>query len=196
MAQAAMVVEEPSEYEAARRRWTDFQARREAARTKVQGLEAAVQLADHRTAQPNAPASELLSRRAAEALQGATPSPRRLLQLLDDAREAAEVVETEVAAEHRTWEAARRTEHERIAIGLQPRHRAAVLAIAKAVEALSAATSAERAVRDELAATGLAPLGSGFLPDCSSALQVGTLDEWSSRASAWARDMHRIGVLR
>jgi hypothetical protein len=79
---------------------------------------------------------------------------------------------------------------------LQPKHRAAVKQLAAAVEALSAAITAEREVRDEMQASGLAANGSGYLSDCSSQLGTGTLDEWSSRASAWARDMRRLGVLR
>jgi uncharacterized protein YukE len=196
MAQVAAKIEQPSEFEQARARWTAFQARREQRREQVEGYEAALQLADHRLARPDAPQNDVLARRAARVLQEHPMSARRLHQQLEDVREELEAIQGQVAAEHDLWQAALAAEHERVALTLQPRHRQAVEAIGQAVEQLSQAITAEREVREEMQATGLAPLGSALLPDCSSMLRVGTLDEWSSRASAWARDMHRIGIIR
>ena len=98
-------------------------------------------------------------------------------------------------AECEAWAATCRRETTRIARELQRPHKRAVKAIAKAVEALSLAIADEIEIRAELSRTAPEP-ESAHLPDCSTDLRVGTLVDWNSAASAWARKMRKLEILR
>ena len=92
------------------------------------------------------------------------------------------------------WAAACRRETTLIASALQPRHRRAVKKMAKALEALSIAMTEEHETRAELHRT--APeRESAHLPDCSHDLNIGTLADWNSPASGWARRMRKLTIL-
>jgi hypothetical protein len=195
MSRATAAAEQPAnDFETARRRFDEFKARREQARLQAEGLQAALQLADTRQASADAPVNLVLNRQAAIALQGGTLSPRQIRRELEEVQETVDALTEQAPAEFQAWELARRAEADRIALELQPAHRAAALAIARAVEQLSAAIIAERQVRAEFAAFGLEP-ESGYLPDASSRLRAGTLAEFESNVSAWRRDMLRLGVI-
>ena len=93
----------------------------------------------------------------------------------------------EAAAATAEWRAALADESARIAAELRPKHIAAVAKIARAVEALSAAVEAERALRAELGelAGGMVDAGHEF----------GTLAEYGSTLSGWNRRMLSLGLL-
>lgn len=82
-----------------------------------------------------------------------------------------------------------------LAIELQPRHAAAVKAIAAALEALSRALQAEEDVRAELAMAAPMP-ASPYLPDCASLLHAARLSDPRSAAAAWAERVRQLGVLQ
>ena len=93
------------------------------------------------------------------------------------------------------WQGAQRRETNRIAKLLQPAHRAAVVKMVKAVELLSQAIIAERAVLAELAER--APLGqSMFLPDLGCELHVGTLADYDSPLWRWARRVRELKIFK
>ena len=98
------------------------------------------------------------------------------------------------SAEAEIWAAVRQRETNRLGCLLQPRHRAAVKAMAAAMEALSRATADECDVRDEL--RRLAPLPiSPNLPDLSSDLCLGQMADWGGVAWTWARRLRTLGIL-
>lgn len=114
-------------------------------------------------------------------------------QLADIADEIADF-KPKLMVESELWQAARRRETAVIAGKMQPAHKAAITAIAKALEALSIAIEEETATRKELAR--VAPeRESSLLPNCSDDLMVGTLADWNSPASAWARRMRKLNIL-
>ena len=122
------------------------------------------------------------------------PQLRNLARQAEDADEALEDATPGFLVERELWQAACRRETVRIAVGLQPRHRAAVQKIAGALEDLSRAMEAETDVRAELART--APEAtSAYLPDCSSFLQFNSLAVWHTPASQWARHMRKMEIL-
>jgi hypothetical protein len=146
---------------------------------------------------------------ARNALQGRITDLKRQLTAADRAwqanriRDGLDRVEGDLAelagnlgAERQLWDHARNLEAEAVARALQPRHREAVKAIGKALEVLSAAIGAERAARDAFASAGIPETSESLLlPDCSTALMVGSLDDYGSIASQWNRRMLGLGVL-
>ena len=120
--------------------------------------------------------------------------PRQLADQLDDLIDEIEDFAPKLGVEHELYQAARWRETNRLAGELQPRHRAAVKGMAKALEALSLAMTDEIEIRAELARK--APeRESAKLPDCSSGLLVGTLADWNSAASEWARTVRKLKIL-
>ncbi len=118
----------------------------------------------------------------------------KLIDQLADLEDEIDDSRPKVQIERELWAAARRRETNRLAGELQPRHRAAVLAIAKAVEALSRAMTEETDIRAELARTAPEP-SSAYLPNCIEELVIGTFVDWHSPASAWARRMRKLNIL-
>ena len=120
--------------------------------------------------------------------------PEKLQDDLGDVADEIAVFKPKLGVEHELWQAARRRETNRLAGELQPRHQAAVKGIAKALETLSLAIEQETTTRKELAR--VAPeRESALLPNCSDDLVVGTLADFNSPASAWAKRMRRLKIL-
>ena len=136
-----------------------------------------------------------LNQKAAAFLAGRTLTARELARALETTDEAVVTHEPTVeAAKHRFYRA-RDAEILRLAHLLKPDHRAAVLQLARALEVVSAAIEAERAVRAKLTAAGIGD-APAVLPDTSAELGLGTFDEWNSRLSEWRRKYHVLGVLK
>lgn len=184
----------PDNFAAASIRWRAIDGARRALIKRRESLRMALNLAalgDDADSERAAIARE----QAGEFLPLAKSFPRRVEVELEET----DFKLAEGAVEHRRqrelFQAACDGETTRVAVALQPRHRAAVEGIAKAVEKLSEAIADERDVRDKLART--APQASSpLLPDASSDLRIGTLAEWATPASQWARRMRAIGILR
>lgn len=181
----------PPSFKEAAARWAKADAKRTALVESHEGMELALNYARHGvdTRVPK----EI--RAKAEPYAGlANGHPRKLAAEIDSVSyEIAENNET-YGDEREKYQAAARVETARIAQALQPRHRVAVKAIAKALEDLSRALEAEADIRAELAHT--APEAtSAYLPDCSSFLSFGSLAAWDSPASVWAREMRRLKIL-
>ena len=90
----------------------------------------------------------------------------------------------------------RRREADTIARELQPRQRAAVKKIAKALEALSIALIEEADVRHEFRQRSPHP-DSAYLPDCTREIaMIGAVGEYGAPAQRWACRMRELGVLK
>ncbi len=112
--------------------------------------------------------------------------------LLDEIEESAPAY----CEEAEVWRGAQQREVNRAACLLQPRQRAAVKAMAKAVEDLSSAIAEERDCHAELRRLApFSPLGSPNLPDLSSDLQIGTLADFQGIAWTWARRLRQLKIL-
>lgn len=132
--------------------------------------------------------------RAAKAFPSGLPKAKLFPDLIEAAEETAHEFKVKLATARDEWATAVRAETTRIAEGLQPMHRAAVAAIATAVEQLSAALAAEEEVRLELQCQ--APeLTSALLPNCSDGLLIGRLDTPFSAASRWAAGVRKLRIL-
>jgi hypothetical protein len=180
------VTNETSAFESAKARWERVSAERRALRDKLDGAKAALVFADYRPG-PGEYLSPTIEDKARRYLDGRAPDRDRLTrQIVDleyELNEAAAIYSIESTA----WKLALENEARRRAEALRPRHRAAVKRMAKAVEELSAAVEAERAVRGELA-----EVGSAALPDASR--EFGTLHEYSSLLSGWNRRLLAEGA--
>jgi hypothetical protein len=183
-----------SPFEEARARWRAAEASFREVLASAEGWRAVALLDRPETADDAVgDHGQVLRDRAERVLQGQPARPRSLRRKLEEVEDAPEEARVRLTVEAAAWERARDAEALRVAQTLRPRHQAAVRQLAACVEALSKATLAERAVREEFQAAGLAPLGSVLLPDCSSGL-LGTLDDFDSTASAWGRRMLQIGA--
>ena len=184
----------PSAYESARQRWAEARAAVRELTERLEDAKAALRLHGYDAGRGERLTLAPIRARAERFLAGRNPSQRHI-------QRAGEDLEDQLAAALGRLRAAQE-DHQRerdlaamaLAKQLQPRHKAAVRRLAKAIEDLSAATAEERAVRAEMLASGLAPTGSPLLPDASGSL-LGTLAEFESPASRWAREMRRLGVL-
>ncbi len=132
--------------------------------------------------------------RVQEAYPDGLPPLRKLARQAEDAAEALDDATPSFLVERELWAAASRRETARIALELQPRHRADVKAIAKALEDLSRSMAAEVETRAELAR--VAPeQSSAYLPNCSGFLSFNSLADWNTPVSQWAREMRRLKIL-
>ena len=132
--------------------------------------------------------------KAAPFMKQAVRRPERLDEQLADVWDEIDDFDPEYQAERDIWNAARRRETTKLAGELQPRHRAAVEKIGEALSALSRAMEEEVEIHAELART--APEAeSALLPNCIVELVIGTLADWNSPASEWARRMRKLGIL-
>ena len=179
------------DFETVRARWTEFRDKDRDLIARHEGIKLALTFAkggvDDR-------APQHLRDKAEPYLALAKRRPRVLANQLEDVVDEIEDFKPKLGVEHELWQAARRRETNRLAGEMQPRHRAAVKAMAKALEALSVAMTDETEIRAELAR--VAPeRESAKLPNCSDGLRVGTLADWNSPASEWARNVRKLKIL-
>ena len=179
------------DFEAAKARWAEIDVKRRKLLEQSDGIRLAQNYArsgvDKRV-------PEAIRAKADPYLKLAKRSPQKMAQQLEDVLYAIEDFDPKFQVERDLYQAACQRETSRVALDLQPRHRAAVKEIVKAIEALSRAMTDEIETRAELART--APdTSSAYLPNCVAGLTIGTLADWNSQASEWARRMRRIGVL-
>jgi hypothetical protein len=123
--------------------------------------------------------------------------PDKVAAELREIDDELELLEPDLRRERELYEADRQRRANLKAIALQPRHRAAVVKIGKALELLSMALQEESDVRSEFAAGMSNDLAMNpHLLDASTELAaVGSLADWNSGASQWARRMQKIGIL-
>jgi hypothetical protein len=179
----------PSEFELARDRYSRSQAELEKLSAEERSLRLALGLANNPTDADSDRCAE--ARRIAGKYYGlAVRRPDQVAARLREIQYELDDRNNEFVTERDLWEVARRRETTRIAEQLAPKHRAAVMAIARAFEALSAAIQSERDVHAELSRT--APeRESALLPSMAPA--IGTLAEYDSVAAAWARRYRQMG---
>ena len=180
-----------SEYQTAKARWAEIDGKFRELVEREEGIKLAVSLAK---SPDEKRVPQHLRDRAAPFMklaQGRMFKRTRVLEALED-----EILELapKRAEESELWQQARRAETSRIALELQPRHRAAVKKIAALIENLSRAMEVESDVRAELARTAPEP-ESGYLPNCIGGLNFGMLSEWGSPASQWAQGMRQLKIL-
>jgi hypothetical protein len=181
----------PSPFDQARARWRAASARRRALLAQLDGCRAALDLALNPRGDKEAPASLVIAETVRRFLDGRTLSTRQLERELERLEDEVAAGAAEHHAEAEAWRGALSAEAARKVAELTPRHRAAVLKIAKAVEALSVAVEAERAVRRELAESELGAHAS--LPDGSH--EFGSLHDYNSLLSAWSRRVRTLGLI-
>ena len=180
-----------SEFDAAKARWTAATAAHRELLDRAEAMHLALKLTSE-NAISRAP--QHLRDRAKPYLKLASKRRPKLLDQLAEVELAIEESNPIYHAECEAWAATCRRETTRIARELQRPHKRAVKAIGAAVEALSVAIYDETAVRAELAKR--APeFESAHLPDCSHDLRIGTLADFNSAASAWARRMRKLEIL-
>ena len=179
------------DFATAKARWAEIDAKHRDLIERRDGIQLALSFSksglDKRT-------PEALVAKARPFLDQARGRPRTLARQLTKLEDEIEDLTTKVQVELELWQAARRQETGRIARDLQPRHRAAIKEIAKAVEALSRAMTEELDTRAELARTAPEQT-SAYLPNCIGGLVIGTLVDWNSPASEWARAMRELKIL-
>ncbi len=179
------------DFEAAKARWAEVDAKRSALVERHDGMELALNYA--RNGVDKRVPKEIRAK-AGPHNNLANRNPQKLAGEIDDVAYEIADSNAEYGAERERWQAASRDETARIAQELQPRHRAAVQKIAGALEDLSRAMEAETGVRAELTRT--APEAtSAYLPDCSSFLNFASLAVWQTPASQWARHMRKMEIL-
>ena len=139
-------------------------------------------------------APEHLREKAKPFLKLAAKRRGKLTDQIADVEDEIDDFKPKLMVENELWQAARRRETNRLAGDLQPRHKVAVKSIATALEALSIAIEEETTTRAALARVAPEP-ESALLPNCSHDLLVGTLTDWNSPASAWARRMRKLQIL-
>ena len=180
-----------SDFETAKARWKKIAGKRREMLARHEGMAAALSLTSGESTRNVA---QSVRDQAAPYLDLAGRRRRKLIGQIEDLVEEIEEFTRKNQDENEIWQAARRRETSRLAGELQPRHRAAVKAMAKALEALSLAMSDEIEVRADLAR--VAPeRDSAKLPDCSTGLAIGTLADWRSPASEWARNVRKLKIL-
>ncbi len=180
-------------FETAAARWREIDAKHRALLDRREGMALAQSLTFNGD---NTRTPQHLRDKAKPYLKLASRRPLKLDEQRADIADEIDEFTPVYQAAHENWQAARRRETNRLASEIQPRHQEAVSAIAKALEALSVAIDDEIATRTELAQVGAPEHESALLPDCSGDLLVGSLADWNSPASAWAREMRKIGILR
>ena len=180
-----------SEFEAAEARWKEFRDKDRELIEREEGLKLALASSSSSGIDDRMP--QHLRDRAEQIAQGVR-RPQELNALLERVHDEIADFKPKLSEEYETYQAARRRETNRLAGELQPRHRSAVKAMAKALEALSLAMTEEIDTRAELVRVAPEHLSSK-LPDCSTGLLVGTLADWNSPASEWARAMRKLTIL-
>lgn len=182
-----------SDFSAAKARWTAIKSRHDELTNLIQGLEVALGYAARPTDWDRVPAN--LKKLAEPHMEAATRKPDRVRAQLRDAVEAEQDLRPELHAEWTAFEAAKQRETSKIALELQPRQRQIILQrLIPAVEQISDALIALADLQKEL--QGRAPNASSmYLPDVSFLLP-GRLDDWSSPASQWRRQLKKMGIIQ
>ena len=181
-----------SEFEAAAARWNEIRGTRNALLDKIASCRLAISMANNPGDNGNVP--DPLRAKAEPYLRDARKWPEKLREIIGETELELENINKTYSDENDLWEAARRRETNRLALALQPKHRAAVRRMADAIEALSAAIADERECRAEL--RRIAPLPeSPNLPDLSSDLLVGCVSEYNAPAWHWARRIRKMNIL-
>jgi hypothetical protein len=140
---------------------------------------------------------EAARRQAGDYFALARKRPDKVAAEIADLDYEIESQEPNVVREREIWNVAVRKEATLIAIGMQPRQRAAAEKIGRGLEMLSAGLDEESLVRQDFANASPDQSVSAYLPDCSMELaSTGSLSDWGSGASVWARRLKGIGILK
>ncbi len=182
------------QYLAAERHWRELDAARARLISEIEGGKLALSLSRSPGGAGRVP--ERLKKLQEPYLKLAEDDPENLAERIKRAhRDLGALRDGKASDSFEVWQGAQRRETNRIAKLLQPAHREAVVKMVKAVEALSQAIIAERAVLAELAER--APLGqSMFLPDFGCELHVGTLADYDSPLWRWARRVRELKIFK
>ena len=122
------------DFETARARWTEFRDKDRDLTDRHEGVKLALTFAKGGVGNLT---PQHLRDKAEPYLKLAKRRPRMLAAQLDDLLDEIEDFKPKLGVEHELYQAARRRETNRLAGELQPRHRAAIKAMAKALESLS-----------------------------------------------------------
>ncbi len=179
------------DFQTAKARWAEVDAKHREMIERLEGMKLAVSFAKSGIAKRT---PQTLRDQADPYMKLATGRPDKMASQYNDLVEDIADFTPKLQVERELWQTACRGETGRIARDLQPRHRAAVKRIAKAMEALSLAMADEMDIHAELARTAPEP-SSAYLPNCVAELTIGTLADWNSPASHWARRMREIRIL-
>lgn len=180
-----------SDFEMAQAEWTAAREKRRTLLNRLDGAKLALALAEHPPIDGEV-RSPVIVERASAYLAGRTLSAHRIRREIEDLQDEIDTAAAEHQEHAERWRRAAGAEASRLADAIRPRHLKAVRAIGAAVEALSAAVEAERAVRNELADKGVAAFTS--LPDAS--VEFGTLAEAHSPLTRWTQRVTALGLLR
>jgi hypothetical protein len=180
-----------TEWQAAQARYRSATEERSKLLAELRSLELAASLANN-PSDAQSPRTDAARRDAAEYLALAKRRPETVAEKI---RDLTYMIEDGAAAyrnEVDLYHAAMRAESNRVAAELAPAHRDTVRRVAKAIEELSRATAAERNVRAEFSRRAPEQV-SARLPPLDGCW--GTLGEWGSILSAWARTARKLGYL-
>lgn len=160
---------------------------------RIENIRLALSLARNTSDRARVPADLLLRAEPFEAQAASDPAglQRRLAETEADLAKIAQRIGN---GAHEAYERARRREGSRIALELQLQHRAAVGAMAAALEQLSQAIEAEREVHEAFAAVS-PTASSAYLPNVGVELGVGSLGDCDSPAWRWRKRIHELGIL-
>lgn len=179
-----------SDFELAQAAWADAREKRRTLLARLDGAKLALGLIEHPPIDGEV-RSPVVVERANTYLGRRVLSARNVRRDVEDMED--ELARTAAAHQEAAerWRRAAEAEAGRLAEAIRPRHLKAVRAIATAVEQLSQAVEAERAVRNELADKGVAAFTS--LPDGS--MEFGTLAEGHSLLTRWTQRATALGLL-
>ena len=182
------------QYLAAEKHWRELDAARAQLINQIEGGKLALSLSRRPGDAGRVP--ERLRKLQAPYLKLAEDDPENLAERIKRAhRDLGARSDGDGESSFDAWQGAQRRETNRIARLLQPAHRATVVKMVKAVEALSQAIIAERAVLAELSER--APLGqSMYLPDLGCELYTGTLADYDSPLWRWARRVRELKIFK
>ena len=179
------------ELEAAKARWSEVNTKYDGLLERREGMTLAQSLSFD---EKNNQMPQHLRDRAKPYLRLAARRPLKLADELADVMDEIEEINPVFQAARDDWERAQRAETNRIAIGLQDKHRGAVREISEALELLSRAVAAECELHDELKRR--APKAeSPNLPNMSGELIDFCLSERGSTAWRWRRRVHQLKIL-
>jgi hypothetical protein len=180
-----------SDWDAAKARYTEKRAERERLETERRSLETALSLARN-SQDADTDRCSAARQIAGEYRRLAERRPEIVEAKLRQVTYELEDGAAEFQRETDVFNAAMRTESNRVARELQPTHREAVAGIISAVEALSRAVAAEREVRAEFYKRSPEP-ESALLPIVDG--PFGALGEFNSLLSGYVRHVRRLGFL-
>ncbi len=180
------------EYQTAQAHYAEVSAKHREMRARDEGLRLAISIA---ASGEGKRVPSHLHEKARPFKKLAVKRPEKVADLLADVRDEIEEHTPIYFAANEAIAAAKRRETNRLACELQPRHRAAVKAMAAALEALSRAMEHEIGARAELARLAPQPT-SPNLPDMSGELGTGMMFEHDGIMWLWARRVRQLGILK